>query len=128
MSDFWHPGCGPVRQRGGGGHHLRPSLTLGRGVDYSERACDGPVAPAGALIRVGAVGRWGPTPHRPSYKLLPAGLVAAEAITVGGIMTTASSAPSLLRRAHSPNELVGSETRLRRSRPVGPSLPGVQVV
>ncbi len=83
---------------------------------------------AGALILVGAVAGWRRIPHRTTFKLLAAGLVVAEAINLGAIMITAYSAPSLLRQAHSLNELVGSETRLPRIRPVGPSLPGVQVV
>jgi lysophospholipase L1-like esterase len=83
---------------------------------------------AGALILVGAVAGWRRIPHRTTFKLLAAGLVVAEAINLGFIMTTAYSAPNLLRQAHSLNDLVGSETRLPRIRPVGPSLPGVQVV
>src|SRR5260370_21521154 len=83
---------------------------------------------AGALILVGAVAGWRRIPHRTTFKLLAAGLVVAEAINLGFIMTTAYSAPNLLRQAHSLNDLVGSETRLPRIRPAGPSLPGVQVV
>src|SRR5260221_701570 len=83
---------------------------------------------AGALILVGAVAGWRRMTHRTTLKLLVAGLVVAEAINLGAIMITAYSAPDLLRRAHSLNDLVGTETRLPRIRPVGPSLPGVQVV
>jgi lysophospholipase L1-like esterase len=83
---------------------------------------------AGALILVGAVAGWRRMTHRTTLKLLAAGLVVAEAINLGAIMITAYSAPDLLRQAHSLNDLVGTETRLPRIRPVGPSLPGVQVV
>jgi len=82
----------------------------------------------GVLILVGAVAGWRRIPHRTTVKLLAAGLVVAEAINLGAIMITAYSAPALLRQAHSLNDLVGSETRLPRIRPAGPSLPGVQVV
>jgi lysophospholipase L1-like esterase len=83
---------------------------------------------AGALILVGAVAGWRRMTRRTTLKLLAAGLVLAEAINLGAIMITAYSAPDLLRRAHSLNDLVGTETRLPRISPVGPSLPGVQVV
>jgi lysophospholipase L1-like esterase len=83
---------------------------------------------AGALILVGAVAGWRRVPHRTTIKLLIAGLVVAEAINLGAIMTTAYSAPGLLRQAHSLNDLVGTETRLPQIHPTGPSLPGVQVV
>jgi len=63
---------------------------------------------AGALILVGAVAGWRRIPHRTTFKLLAAGLVVAEAINLGFIMTTAYSAPNLLRQAHSLNDLVGS--------------------
>jgi lysophospholipase L1-like esterase len=83
---------------------------------------------AGALILVGAVAGWRRVTPRTTWKLLAAGLVVTEAINLGAIMITAYSAPGLLREAHSLNDLVGSETRLPRLRPTGPSLPGVQVV
>ena len=82
----------------------------------------------GALVLVGAVAGWRRIPHRTTAKLLIAGVVVAEAINLGAIMTTAYSAPSLLRQAHSLNDLVGSETHLPRIQPDGPELPGVQVV
>jgi lysophospholipase L1-like esterase len=81
-----------------------------------------------ALVLVGAVAGWRRTSHRTTAKLLVLGLIAAEAINLGAIMTTAYTAPSLLRRVHSLNDLVGTETRLPRLRPTGPQLPGVQVV
>jgi lysophospholipase L1-like esterase len=82
----------------------------------------------GALILVGAVAGWRRLKHGTTLKLLAAGLVVAEAINLGAIMITAYSAPSLLRQAHSLNDLVGSETHLPRIAPAGASLPGVQVV
>jgi hypothetical protein len=81
-----------------------------------------------ALILMGAVAGWRRTPHRTTVKLLLLGLVVAEAINVGAIMSTAYTAPSLLRRVHSLNDLVGTETYLPRIRPTGPQLPGVQAV
>ncbi len=81
-----------------------------------------------ALILVGAVAGWRRTPHRTTVKLLAAGLIVAEAINLGAIMSTAYTAPALLRRVHSLNDLVGTETHLPRIRPTGPQLPGVQVV
>src|SRR5215469_3800408 len=83
---------------------------------------------AGALILVGAVAGWRRVTPRTTWKLLAAGLVLAEAINLGAIMITAYSAPALLRQAHSLSDLVGTESRLPRLRPVGPSLPDVQVV
>jgi hypothetical protein len=81
-----------------------------------------------ALILMGAVAGWRRTPHRTTVKLLLLGLVVAEAINLGAIMSTAYTAPSLLRRVHSLNDLVGTETYLPRIRPTGPQLPGVQAV
>jgi len=83
---------------------------------------------AGALILVGAVAGFRRVTPRTTWKLLAAGLVVAEAINLGAIMIAAYSAPALLAEAHSLNDLVGTETRLPRLRPVGPSLPDVQVV
>jgi lysophospholipase L1-like esterase len=83
---------------------------------------------AGALILVGAVAGWRRVTPRTTWKLLAAGLLVAEAINLGAIMIAAYSAPTLLREAHSLNDLVGTESRLPRLHPVGPSLPGVQVV
>src|SRR5215472_12520467 len=83
---------------------------------------------AGALILVGAVAGWRRVTPRTTWKLLAAGLLVAEAVNLGAIMIAAYSAPALLREAHSLNDLVGTETRLPRLRPVGPSLPDVQVV
>lgn len=82
----------------------------------------------GALILVGAVAGWRRLSHRNTLKLLAAGLVITEAINVGAIMTTAYSAPSLLRRVHSLNDLVGTSISPPRIRPAGKALPGVQVV
>jgi lysophospholipase L1-like esterase len=86
------------------------------------------VTGAGALILVGAVAGWRRIPHRTTIGLLAAGLVVAEAINLGAIMSTAYSAPALLRQVRSLNELVGTDTHLPRIRPTGPPLPGVQVV
>jgi lysophospholipase L1-like esterase len=86
------------------------------------------IAGAGALLLVGAVAGLARVPHRTTIKLLVAGLAVAEAINLGAIMTTAYTAPALLRQVHSLNELVGSQTRLPRIKPNGPPLPGVQVV
>jgi GDSL-like Lipase/Acylhydrolase family len=81
-----------------------------------------------ALILVGAVAGWRRAPRRTTVKLLLLGLVMAEAINLGAIMSTAYTAPSLLRRVHSLNDLVGAETYLPRIRPTGPQLPGIQAV
>jgi lysophospholipase L1-like esterase len=83
---------------------------------------------ATALILVGAVAGWRRTPHRTTFKLFLLGLVVAEAINLGAIMSTAYTAPALLRQVHSLNDLVGTATHLPRIRPTGPQLPGVQVV
>ena len=86
------------------------------------------VTGAAALILVGAVAGWRRTSHRTTVKLLLLGLVVAEAINLGAIMSTAYTAPALLGRVHSLNDLVGSQTHLPRIRPTGPQLPGVQAV
>jgi lysophospholipase L1-like esterase len=52
----------------------------------------------------------------------------AEAFNLGAIMITAYTAPGQLRKVHSLNELVGSQTRLPRIQPTGPALTGVQIV
>jgi lysophospholipase L1-like esterase len=83
---------------------------------------------ATALILVGAVAGWRRIPHRSTIKLLAAGLVLAEAVNLGAIMTTAYTAPALLRQVRSLNDLVGSQTGMPRIRATGPPLPGVQVV
>jgi lysophospholipase L1-like esterase len=86
------------------------------------------VTGAVALVLVGAVAGWRRSPYRTTIKLLVAGLVLAEAINLGAIMSTAYTAPALLRKVHSLNDLVGTETRLPRIQPTGPQLPNVQVV
>jgi lysophospholipase L1-like esterase len=86
------------------------------------------IAGAGALLLVGAVAGWRRIPHRTTIQLLVAGLAVVEAINLGAIMSTAYTAPALLRQVHSLNELVGSQTHLPRIKPNGPPLPGVQVV
>jgi len=82
----------------------------------------------GALVLVGAVAGWRRLSRRATIQLLAAGLVVAEAVNLGAIMTTAYTAPGELRKVHSLNELVGSQTRLPRIEPAGPPLTGVQVV
>src|SRR5260370_28756876 len=72
---------------------------------------------AGALILVGAVAGWRRLPHRTTIWLLAAGLVLAEAINLGAIMTSAYSAPDLLRRVQSLNRPAAPETHLPRIRP-----------
>jgi lysophospholipase L1-like esterase len=86
------------------------------------------IAGACALILVGAVAGWRRMPYRTTLKLLAAGLALTEAVNVGAIMVTAYSAPALLRKVHSLNELVGTESQVPRIHPVGKSLPNVQVV
>jgi lysophospholipase L1-like esterase len=86
------------------------------------------VTGAAALVLVGAVAGWRRSSHGTTIKLLLAGLVLAEAINLGAIMSAAYTAPALLRRVHSLNDLVGTETRLPRIQPAGPPLPNVQVV
>jgi lysophospholipase L1-like esterase len=81
-----------------------------------------------ALILVGAVAGWRRTTRRTTVKLLIAGLVVVEAVNLGAIMSTAYTAPALLRRVHSLNDLVGTETRLPRIHPTGSQLPKVQAV
>jgi lysophospholipase L1-like esterase len=86
------------------------------------------VTGAAAVVLVGAVAGWRRSPYRTTIKLMVAGLVLAEAINLGAIMSAAYTAPALLRKVHSLNDLVGTETRLPRIQPTGPELPDVQVV
>jgi len=86
------------------------------------------VTGAGTLILVGALAGWRRVPHATTIKLLLAGLVIAEAINVGAIMSTAYTAPALLRRMHSLNQLVGSQTRPPAIHPTGRPLRRVQGV
>jgi GDSL-like Lipase/Acylhydrolase family len=86
------------------------------------------IAAAGALVLVGAVAGWRRLPRRATIQLLVAGLVVTEALNLGAIMITAYTAPGQLRKVHSLNELVGTQTHLPRIQPAGPPLTGVQVV
>jgi lysophospholipase L1-like esterase len=86
------------------------------------------IAGAGALVLAGAVAGWRRLSRRATVRLLVAGLVVTEAVNVGAIMITTYTAPGELRKVHSLNELVGTETHLPRIRPTGPPLTGVQVV
>src|SRR5215510_1467168 len=86
------------------------------------------IAGAVALILVGALAGWRRLGRRTTIKLLAAGLLIAEALNVGAIMTTTYSAPAKLRQVHSLNELVGSQTRPPRIDPVGRPLRRVQAV
>src|SRR5262249_18921362 len=81
------------------------------------------IAGAVALILVGALAGWRRLGRRTTIKLLAAGLLIAEALNVGAIMTTTYSAPAKLRQGHSLNELVGSQTRPPRIDPAGPPPP-----
>jgi len=106
---------------------VRPRLQLSQITINSELTTfvEG-THPAGAERVLGArlAAGW----KRTTVKLLLLGLVVAEAINLGAIMSTAYTAPALLRRVHSLNDLVGAETYLPRIRPTGPQLPGVQAV
>jgi lysophospholipase L1-like esterase len=86
------------------------------------------IAGAGTLILVGALAGWRRLSRRTTVRLLAAGLIVAEAINLGAIMTTAYTAPALLRQVRSLNSLVGTDTPLPRIHPVGRPLPGIQVV
>ena len=86
------------------------------------------IAGAVALILVGALAGWRRLGRRTTIKLLAAGLLIAEALNVGAIMTTTYSAPAKLRQVHSLNELVGSQTRPPRIDPAGRPLRRVQAV
>ncbi len=86
------------------------------------------VTGAGTLILVGALAGWRRVPNRTTVKLLAAGLLIAEALNVGAIMTTTYTAPAKLRQVHSLNELVGSQTRPPRIDPAGRPLRRVQAV
>jgi lysophospholipase L1-like esterase len=86
------------------------------------------VSGVAALILVGAVAGWRRTSRSTTVKLLIAGLIVVEAVNVGAIMSTAYTAPTLLRRVHSLNDLVGAETHLPRIRPTGVQLPKIQAV
>src|SRR5216684_3324675 len=85
-------------------------------------------AGAGTLILVGALAGWRRVAHRTTVKLLAAGLLIAEALNVGAIMTTTYTAPAKLRQVHSLNELVSSQTRPPRIDPAGRPLRRVQAV
>jgi lysophospholipase L1-like esterase len=86
------------------------------------------ITAAGALVLVGAVAGWRRMSRGTTVKLLAAGLVLAESVNLCAIMITAYSAPDLLSRVHSLNELVGTDTRLPYLHPDGPALPRVQIV
>src|SRR5262249_7781785 len=83
------------------------------------------IAGAVALILVGALAGWRRLGRRTTIKLLAAGLLIAEALNVGAIMTTTYSAPAKLRQGDSPHELGGSPTPPPRVDPAGrPPAPG----
>jgi lysophospholipase L1-like esterase len=81
-----------------------------------------------ALVLVGAVAGWRRLGRGATIRMLVAGLLVAEAFNLGAIMITAYTAPGQLRKVHSLDELVGTQTRLPRIQPAGPPLTGVQVV
>src|SRR5580700_4424732 len=81
-----------------------------------------------ALVLVGAGAGWRRLPLRSTLRLLAAGLIVAEAINLGAIMTTAYSAPARLRQVRSLGDLVGTQTSPPVIRPTGKPLPGIQVV
>jgi len=86
------------------------------------------ITAAGTLILVGALAGWRREPGRTTVKLLAAGLLVAEALNVGAIMATTYTAPALLRKVRSLNELVGSQTGPARIDPAGRPLRRVQAV
>ena len=86
------------------------------------------IAGACALVLLGALAGWLRMPWRRTAVLLAAGLVAAEAVNLGGIMVTAYTAPARLRAVHSLTALVGRSALPPVSPVSGTARPGVQAV
>ena len=84
----------------------------------------------GASLLLGIVAGW--RRHAWGWKrtivTLVGGLMVVEALNVGLIMLTATTAPDILHRVHSLGELVGRSEQAPIPPAPGPSLPGVQAV
>jgi lysophospholipase L1-like esterase len=81
-----------------------------------------------ALLLAGALAGWLRLSIRRTLVLLAAGLVVTEAVNVGGIMTTAYTAPARLRQVTSITALAGRSPLPPVPAAPGPPTPNVQVV
>jgi lysophospholipase L1-like esterase len=81
-----------------------------------------------ALLLTGALAGWLRLSVRRTLALLAAGLVVAEAVNIGGIMTTAYTAPARLRQITSITALAGRSPLPSAPVAPGPATPKVQVV
>lgn len=84
----------------------------------------------GALLLLGMIAGW--RRHRWSWKktlvTVLGGLLVVEAVNVGLILLTASTASSVLNDVHSLGELVGRSEQPALAAAPGPPLPGVQAI
>jgi lysophospholipase L1-like esterase len=84
----------------------------------------------GALLLLGMIAGW--RRHRWSWKktlvTVLGGLLVVEAVNVGLILLTASTASSVLNDVHSLGELVGRSEQPALAAASGPPLPGVQAI
>jgi hypothetical protein len=78
-----------------------------------------------ALIAVAGLRRQS---HKKMAKTVIAGLAAAVAVNVGGVLLTASSTPQVLRSVRTLDDLVGADPLTVPQPPVTRPLPGVQAV
>src|SRR5262249_56193484 len=81
-----------------------------------------------ALLLTGALAGWLRLSVKRTLVLLAAGVVVAEAVNVGGIMTTAYTAPARLRQVTSITALAGRSPLPPVPAAPGPATPSVQVV
>lgn len=81
-----------------------------------------------AVLLTGALAGWLRLPRKGTLILLATGLVLTEAVNIGGIMTTAYTAPARLRHVTSITALAGPAPLPAVPRAPGPAKPQVQVV
>ena len=111
--------------------HGNPGQAIGRALAAGWTryfAWETAIAGGCALVLLGALTGWLRMPWRRTLMLLAAGLVLAEAVSVGGIMVTAYTAPARLRAIHSLTALAGRSALPPASPVSGAARPGVQVV
>ena len=112
-------------------HRANPGQAIGAALAAGWTryfAWETAIAGACALVLLGALAGWLRMPWRRTAVLLATGLVAAEAVNLGGIMVTAYTAPARLRAVHSLTALAGRSALPPVSPVSGTGRPGVQAV
>jgi lysophospholipase L1-like esterase len=112
-------------------HRLSPAQAIGDALAAGWKRYFGweiAVTAGCALLLAGALAGWLRLSVRRTVALLAAALVVTEAVNVGGIMTTAYTAPARLRQVTSITALAGRSPLPPVPAAPGPPSPEVQVV